>query len=64
MYSDVDKEYTIMTEVGRLKNDYRFLHVRFSKVAYEELKAIATDQERPVSGMVKFIVSQYLKQPI
>jgi hypothetical protein len=61
MYSNVDKEYTEMTELRQLKSeDYRFIHVRFSKVVYEELKAIAAREERPVSSMVKFIVSKFL----
>lgn len=48
----------------KLKNDddYRFFHLRLSKVMHEKLKTAADDQERSVSGIVKYIISQFLKQ--
>ncbi len=44
------------------EGNYRFFHLRLTTVMYEKLKTVADNQERSVSGLVKYILSRYIKQ--
>ena len=47
----------------RKQNDHT-IHLRISSGLFDELKTRAINEERSVSGMVKYIVSQFLKYKI
>ena len=40
------------------------IHIRISSRLYEELKSLAIADERSVSGMIKFVVVQFLKKKL